>query len=77
MDNCDGASAIQSSQEIKFHIATAFARMSFLSGLNEKILERREQERTEPAAIGVSVLQPVTFQYLHKKILREVLRVLR
>src|SRR5439155_26976081 len=50
--------------------------MSFLSGLYKKILERLEQERTEPAAILVGMLQPVTFQYHHKKILRQVLRVL-
>jgi hypothetical protein len=50
--------------------------MSFLSGLNERILERREQERTEPAAIDVGVLQPVRFQYFDEKVLREVLRVL-
>ena len=50
--------------------------MSFLSGLNEKILERREQEGTEPTPIYVGVLQPGRFQYLHEKILREILRVL-
>ena len=61
----------------KFHIPAPLARMSFLTGAIEKILERREQERTEPAAIGISVLQPVTLQYLHKKILGEVLRILR
>src|SRR4030095_15753835 len=51
--------------------------MSFLSGLNEKILERREQERTKPAAIAICVLEPGRIQYLQEKILRAVLRVLR
>jgi hypothetical protein len=50
--------------------------MRFLGGVNEKILERPEQERTEPAAISIGALQPVLLKYCHKKILREVLRVL-
>src|SRR5882724_11013790 len=50
--------------------------MRLLSGVNKKILERSEQERTEPAAISIGVLQPVFFKYYYKKILREVLSVL-
>jgi hypothetical protein len=60
----------------KFHAAAAFVSMSFLRGVNEKILERPEQERTEPAAISIGVLQPVFLNYCHKKILREILGVL-
>jgi len=51
--------------------------MSSLSSVNEKILERCEQERTKPAAIAICVLEPVALQYLQKEILREVLRVFR
>ena len=50
--------------------------MSFLSGVDKKILERPQQERTEPTAITIGVLQPIVLQNCHKKILREVLRVL-
>jgi len=51
--------------------------MPSLSGVNEEMLERREQERAKPAAIYIGVLEPVRSEYLNKKILREVLRVLR
>jgi hypothetical protein len=50
--------------------------MSPRSRVNQKILERLKQERTESSAIGVGVPQPVTFQYHRKKILRKVLRIL-
>ena len=60
----------------KFYAAAAFARMSFLNSLNEEILERREQQGTEPAPIYVGMLQPGRFHYFHEKILREILRVL-
>src|SRR4029077_1883580 len=59
----------------KFHIASAFAGMSFLRGVNEKILERPEQKRTEPAATTIGALKPVVFQHVYKKILREILRI--
>jgi len=56
-------------------MATAFACMGFLSGLNERILERREQKCAKPTAIDISALALVRFQYLQEKILREVFRV--
>src|ERR1043166_624305 len=48
---------------------------SFLGGVDEKILQGPEQERTEPPAIAVSVLEPVISQYCREKILRQILRV--
>ena len=75
MDNRDGASRHPIVPGDKFHIAAAFASAAFLSGVNEKILERLEQERTEPAAIGVGVLEPVVVQYHQEKILSKVLRI--
>src|SRR6266513_3980357 len=50
--------------------------MNFVGGVIEKVLERLEQQRTETAAAGVCILKPITFQYHHKEILREVLGVL-
>src|SRR6059036_1311015 len=50
--------------------------MNFVGGIIEKVLERLEQQRTETAAAGVCILKPITFQYHHKEILREVLGVL-
>jgi hypothetical protein len=49
--------------------------MSFRGGVNEKILERPQQERTEPPAVTIGVVQPIIPQNDHKKILREVLCV--
>jgi hypothetical protein len=49
--------------------------MNFVGGVIEKVLERLEQQRTETAAAGVCILKPITFQYYHKEILREVLGV--
>src|SRR4030095_13182130 len=50
--------------------------MSFLHGVNEKILERPQQERAEPPAVTIRVVQPILLQNGHKKILSEVLCVL-
>src|SRR5207244_483043 len=60
----------------EFHVAAAFARLSLLRRIIEKILERPKQERTEAPAIRVGVLEPVRFKHHHKEILRQVLRVL-
>jgi hypothetical protein len=50
--------------------------MNFVSGVIQKVLDGREQQRTKTTAAGVCILKPITFQYHHKKILREVLGVL-
>ena len=50
--------------------------MNFVSRVIEKVIERLEQQRTETAAARVCILKPITFQYHHKEILREVLGVL-
>src|SRR5437764_15484104 len=50
--------------------------MCFLGGVNKKILERLEQQRAEPTATSIGVVQPIFLQNGHKKILRKVLRVL-
>src|SRR4029453_5994815 len=50
--------------------------MSFLRSVNEKILQRPQQQRTEPPAISIGVLQPVVLEPRKKKILSEILRVL-
>ena len=75
MDNRDGASRHPIVPGDKFYIAAAFAGVAFLGGVNEKILERLEQERTEPAAMRVGVLEPVVVQYHQEKILGKVLRI--
>jgi hypothetical protein len=49
--------------------------MSFLRGIDEKILERPQQERTEPTAVTIGVLQPIIPQNGDKKVLREVLGI--
>ena len=76
METCDGASAIHSSQETNFISPPRLRAMASLGGVIKKVLERLEQERTKPAAIRISVLEPVTFQNHHKKILSEILRIL-
>ena len=38
-------------------------------------MERLEQERTEPAAMRIGVLEPVVVQYHQEKILGKVLRI--
>src|SRR5207247_3660916 len=58
------------------HVPSACAGMNVVGGVIEKVLERLEQQRTETAAAGVCILKPITFQYHHKEILREVLGVL-
>ena len=60
----------------KFRAAAAFVGMCFLGGVNKKILERLEQQRAEPTATSIGVVQPIFLQNGHKKILRKVLRVL-
>ena len=60
----------------KLHAAAAFLGMSFLRDVNEKILERPQQERAEPPAVTIGVLQPIVLQNGHEKILSEVLCVL-
>jgi hypothetical protein len=50
--------------------------MSSLCSVNEKILKRSEQKRTEPAAATVCVLQPIILKDYRKKILCEILRIL-
>src|SRR6266513_2633803 len=60
----------------KFHAAAAFVGMSFLRGVDQTMLERPIQERTEPPAVTIGVLQPIVLQNGHKKILSEVLCIL-
>ena len=50
--------------------------MNFVGGVIEKVLERLEQQRTETPAVAVCILKPITSEYHHKEILREVLSVL-
>ena len=50
--------------------------MSFLRGIDEKILQRSQQERTKPPAVAIGLLQPIMLKYCDKKILGEVLSVL-
>ena len=76
MDNCDWRFRHPIVPRNKFHVTAAFVGMSFLGGINKKILERPQQERTEPTAISIGMLQPILLQNGHKKILREVLRIL-
>lgn len=56
-------------------IAASFSRMPLLGGIVQEIRERFEQEVTEPAAGGIGVPEPITFQHHKKKILGEILRV--
>ena len=58
-------------------IAAPLAGVPFLRGIVQEVPERLEQERPEPAAGGIGVLEPVTFQHHNEKILGEILRVLR
>ena len=57
-------------------IAASFARMPFLCGIVQEVSERLKQERPKPAAIGVGMPEPVTFQHHKEKILSKVLCVL-
>src|SRR5438045_7796127 len=59
----------------KLRPAAAFARMLFLESVVQKILKRLEEERSEPAAAGIGVPEPVTFQHHNEKILGEILCV--
>jgi len=61
----------------ELNIAAPLARMPFIRGVVQEVPERLEQERPEPAAGGIGVPEPVTFEYHNEKILGKVLRVLR
>jgi hypothetical protein len=58
-------------------IAASLPRVTFFRGIVQEIRERLEQERSEPAPIGIGVPEPVTFQHHKEKILSEILCVLR
>ena len=58
-------------------IAAPLARVPFFGGIVQEVAERFEQERPEPAAGGIGVPEPVTFQHHKKKVLGEILGVLR
>src|SRR5205807_1299798 len=59
----------------KLRAAAALARVLLLVGVVQKILERLEEERSKPAAAGIGVPKPVTFQHHNEKILGKVLGV--
>jgi hypothetical protein len=57
-------------------ITASFPRMPLLRGIVQEVSQRFQQEATEPAAGGIGVPEPVTFQHHKTKILGEILRVL-
>ncbi len=57
-------------------IAAPLARAPFRRGIVQKVLERLEQERPEPASGGIGVAEPVAFQHHYEKILGKILRIL-
>ena len=58
-------------------VAATLARVPFFGGVVQEVLERLEQEVPKPAACWIGMLEPVTLEHHKKKILGEVLRVLR
>jgi hypothetical protein len=58
-------------------IPAPFARMPFRHGIVQEVLERLEQKRSEPASDRIGVPEPVTFEHHNKKILGEILCILR
>ena len=56
-------------------VASALRCVALYIGIDQKILERFEQERTESPPIRIRVLQQATFKNHDKKILRQILRI--
>src|SRR2546428_5579298 len=59
----------------ELHVAAAFARALSRVRIAQEILERPEQERTEPAAITIGLPEKISFQNDHEKILGQVLGI--
>src|SRR5678815_6159169 len=61
----------------KLHVATAFPRGTLRFRIAQKVVQRFEHQRTEPPASWIGALQKLTFKHHDKKILCQVLGVLR
>ena len=59
------------------HVATTFPRGTLRLRIAQKVLQRFEHQRTETPASWIGALQKLTFKHHDKKILRQVLGVLR
>src|SRR6266403_5676659 len=59
----------------KFYVAAAFARALPDCVVDQKILQRLEQQRPEASAAGISAFENVAVKNHEKKILGQVLRV--
>jgi hypothetical protein len=57
-------------------IPAPLARMPFLCGIVQEVLERLEQKRSEAAPARIGTPKPVTFEHHNKKILGEILCIL-
>ena len=59
----------------EFEIAAPFLGLAFLVRIDQEILERLEQEGTEPSAFRIGALQEVSLKHGEKKILGQILGI--
>jgi len=70
-------SAVEASMGMGHLSAAAFLRPGLVPFVGEEMFQRRQQERTEPAAVRVHAGELIFFQQPREKFLGQILRVVR